>query len=197
MQYQRSTRTRMAAATAGVVVLSFVALASAQSTAPGPQRFTASAALVNHVPGDQAVSVDITIDRWSTDDERQALLKTFHQGGTTALQDALEGSDTVGTLRTPDGTSWDLHYAAQTRHGDDGRRIFLATDAPVQLWEVYDNTGGTDSPFSFLEIRMDEDGGQGRLARGSDVELSADGKHLQIDDYATQPVPLQKVRRIE
>lgn len=194
MQYLRSNRT-LIATSAAMAVLTFVALASAQP--PAPQRFSAFAALVNHVPGDQAVTVDITIDRWSTDDERQTLLKTFHQGGTLALQDALEGTDTVGTLRTPDGTSWDLHYAVQAPLGDDGRRIFLATDTPVQLWEVYDNTGATDTPFSFLEIRMDEDGGQGRLARGSDVELSADGRHLQIDDYATQPVPLQKVRRVE
>jgi hypothetical protein len=195
MQNQRSIRTLIAALAAGVVVLSFVALASAQSSAP--QRLTAFAALVGHVPGDRSVTVDITIDRWSTDDERQTLLKTFHRGGTQALQDALEGTDTVGTLRTPDGASWDLHYAAQVRLGDDGRRIFLATDVPVQLWEVHDNTGSTESPFSFLEIRMDEDGGQGRLARGSDVELSADGKHLQLDDYGSQPVPLQQVRRVE
>lgn len=195
MQFLRSIRTLIAASAAGLVVLSFVALASAQS--PSPQRFRASAALVGHVPGDRSVTVDITIDRWSTDDERKTLLKTFHEGGIPALQDALEGADTVGTLRTPDGASWDLHYAAQARLGDDGRRIFLATDTPVQLWEVYDNTGSTDSPFSFLEIRMDEDSGQGRLARGSDVELSADGKHLQLDDYAAQPVPLQEVRRIE
>ena len=195
MQSLRSIRTLIPAVAAGVAVLSFVALASAQS--PEPMRFQAFAALVNHVPGDQAVTVDITIDRWSTDDERQTLLKTFHQGGTQALQDALETADTVGTLRTPDGASWDLHYAVQARLGRDGRRIFLATDTPVRLWEVYDNTGATDTPFSFLEIRMDEDSGQGRLARGSDVELSADGRHLQIDDYASQPVPLQKVRRIE
>ena len=194
MQHLRSTRTLIAALAAGLAVLSFVTLASAQSA---PQRFRASAALVGHIPGDRSVTVDITIDRWSTDDERKTLLKTFHEGGIQALQDALEGAGTVGTLRTPDGASWDLHYAAQTRLGDDGRRIFLATDTPVQLWEVYDNTGATDSPFSFLEIRMDEDSGQGRLARGSDVELSADGRHLQLDDYASQPVPLQEVRRIE
>lgn len=172
------------------------ALASAQ--AQTPQRFRASAALVNHVPGDKGVTVEITIDRWSTDDERQALIKTFHQGGAQALQDALEGTGTVGTLRTPDGASWDLHYAVQAPHGDKGRRIFLSTDQSVELWEVYDNTGATDSLFAFLEIRLDEDGkGQGRIARASDVELSSDGRHLQLDNYAAQPVPLQNVQRIE
>lgn len=194
MQYQTSIRTLTAASALALVVLSFVTLASAQTT---PQRFTAFAALVNHVPGDKSATVEITIDRWSTDDERQTLIKTFHRGGIEALQDALEGTDSVGTLRTPDGASWDLHYAAQAPLGDDGRRIFLATDTPVQLWEVYDNTGSTDSLFSFLEIRLDEDSGQGRIARGNDVELGADGRHLQIDDYAEQPVPLQKVRRVE
>lgn len=195
MQNLTSIRTLIGASVIGLTALSFVTLASAQSQSP--QRFRASAALVNRVPGDQAVTVDITIDRWSTDDERQTLLKVFHRGGIPALREALEGTDTVGTLRTPDGGSWDLHYAVQAPLGRDGRRIFLATDSPVQLWEVYDNTGATDSPFSFVEIRMDEDGGQGRLARGSDVELSADGRHLQLDNYARQPVPLQEVRRVE
>ncbi len=195
MKNQISRRTLLGASTFGLLALVFAAFASQAQT---PQKLTASAALVNHVPGDKSVSVDITIDRWSTDDERQGLIKTFHRGGVTALQDALESTDTVGTLRTPDGTSWDLHYAVQTRLGRDGRRIFLATDAPVQLWRVYDNTEATSSPFSFLEIRLDDErGGEGRLARASDVELSADGRLLQLDDYAVQPIPLQNVRQVE
>lgn len=195
MKNRTLNRILLGASTAGLLALVFAALASQAQT---PQRLAASAALVNRVPGDNSVTVDITIDRWSTDDERQALIKTFHQGGIAALQDALEGADTVGTLRTPDGTSWDLHYAVQTRLGDDGRRIFLATDSPVQLWRVYDNAESTDSLFSFLEIRLDDErGGEGRLARASDVELSADGRLLQLDDYAVQPIPLQNVRRVE
>jgi hypothetical protein len=178
------------------LALSFVAMQEAR--AQEPLRLRAYGIQTGQVPGDRASVVDLNITRWSTDEERQNLIKTFRLDGMEALLDALQDTEAVGTLRTPDSIAWDLRYATQTRLENGGRRIILATDRPIGFWELYENSRSVSYPFTLIEIRIDEDGrGEGRMSVATRVELSPDGKHLQLEDYSAQPVLLKSVRRVE
>jgi hypothetical protein len=138
--------------------------------------------------------VDITIDRWSTDQERDELLATLKSKGPDALLTALRENPPAGTIRTPDTVAWDLHFARERATEDGGRRIFLATDRPIRFWEAANLTRSIHYPFTLLEIRLDKNGhGEGKLSVATKIEVSRDGKDIELEDYATQPVLLQDV----
>lgn len=190
-----SVRTLIGAPILGL--LAFIFLENPSAQAQEPLRLRAYAVQTGQVPGDRASVVDLTITRWSTDDERQDLIKIFRMNGSEALLDALQETDTVGSLRTPDSTAWDLHYATQIPLEGGGRRIILATDRPIGFWEVYENSRSVSYPFTLIEIRLDDDGrGEGRMSVATRVELSPDGKQIQLEDYSAQPVLLRNVRRV-
>src|SRR5687767_13131452 len=85
----------------------------------GREVFTA-VALSTGGPRSNAVAgqLDITIERWSTEAERQRLLSTLGKGQTSMLE-SLRDLPRVGSIKTPGNLAWDLHYAHQMR-GEDG-----------------------------------------------------------------------------
>ena len=72
------------------------AFVSAQSNIAGPEKFTAFAVdMSNTAPRVNTTTVDITINRWSTDAERDKLRETLSKGQ-DALLSALEKLPVVG-----------------------------------------------------------------------------------------------------
>ena len=148
------------------------------------------------VPGGQAGFVLITIDRWSTPAERQALVEAFQQKGQDGLLRALQKTPRVGVLRTPDRLGWDLRYAVEIPTEDGGRRILLATERRIGFWEASQSPRVSDYPFTLIEVRLDaESKGEGRMAMATKVSRSKDGQHIELENYGTEPVRLQNVRR--
>src|SRR5262245_7056180 len=62
----------------------------------------------------RAGTVQIAIDRWSSEEEGDALLDTLRTRGADKLLSTLQETPRVGTIRTPDRLAWDLHYATET-----------------------------------------------------------------------------------
>ena len=100
----------------------------------------------------------------------------------------------AGFIRTPDRLGWDLHYATETPTDDGGKDIVIATDRPIRFWEAANLTRTLRYPFTVIEIHLDKDGkGEGRMSVATKVSLSKDGKTLELENYSTQPVILEKV----
>ncbi len=78
-----------------------------------PEDFTA-VAIANNNLASGAGTVLISVDRWSTDAERDRLVAVLREKGPRALLDALQDIRSVGRIRTPDSLGYDLHYAYQT-----------------------------------------------------------------------------------
>src|SRR3712207_3817094 len=108
--------------------------ASARQDAPAPEEFTALAVTMGNVGPAQPSTVDISIRRWSTDEERSGLVTTLVEKGADALLDGLRKNEPVGRIRTPDSVGYDLRYAPQAPHEGGGRRIVIATDRPIGFW---------------------------------------------------------------
>lgn len=142
-----------------------------------------------------AGQLDITIDRWSTQSERQRLLSTLGKGQ-TAMLEALRALPAVGRIRTPGELGWDLHYAHQVTGEDGGRRVFLATDRPISVWEAVNRPRTVDYPFTFVELRVNNHGeGEGKLSLATRVIASEDGRFVHLENWETQPIALSEVRR--
>lgn len=160
-----------------------------------PQKFTAFAV---NLGGPRTASgtaqVEITINRWSTDAERERLLAALEKSQDEALG-TLRDLKPVGSIRTPTSLAYDLHYANQTRGEDGGRRIFLATDRPIAAWEAVNRPRTIDYPFTFIELHMNGGEGEGKLSLATKVIAS--GRTIQLENYALQPVQLNQVRLVK
>ena len=140
-----------------------------------------------------ATQVDIVVQSWSTDAERARLLEAMKKSQGSML-DTLRDLRKVGFIRTPGSLGWDLHYAHQAPGEDGGRRIVIATDRPMDIWEVINRPRTVDYPFIFIEMRINDDGeGSGKLSPATQVIASGDGRFVHLENYDTQPVQLNKI----
>lgn len=138
--------------------------------------------------------VEIDVDRWSSDQERDSLLDVLRTKGENSLLSSLQETKRVGFIRTPDRLGWDLHYASETPTDDGGKDIVIATDRPIRFWEAANLTRTTRYPFTIIQIHLGKDGkGEGRMSVATKLSMSKDGKTLELENYSTQPVILEQV----
>ncbi len=138
--------------------------------------------------------VMITIERWSTPEERNQLIEAFKTGGQDALFKVLTKLPKVGYIRVPQTTAWDLHYAYQWPQPDGGRIIIIGTDRKVGYREARSSYRTMDYPFELIQMKLDKDNrGEGKLSYATKISLSKDGTHVELENYDTAPVTLQKI----
>jgi hypothetical protein len=158
------------------------------------ERFTALAVNMSNVGRTGANQIDIVVERWTTDEERDRLMAIFKEKGSDALLEALRKTRRVGSISRPGSLSYDLHYARELPQPEGGRRIVLATDRPVGFWEATSGARTLDYPFTLIELRVNKEGrGEGKLSIAT--KLTLNDNVLVIEDYANQPVMLNDVRK--
>ena len=156
------------------------------------EEFTAVAIANNNIQTG-AGTVLISIDRWSTNAERETFVATLRNKGPQALVDALQDTRPVGRIRTPDSIGYDLRYAFQTPGEDGGRRIVIATDRPIGFWEAYNRPRTVDYPFTIVQMQIGPDGrGAGTLSEFTKVLASGD--NIYLENFASAPVMLTDIR---
>jgi hypothetical protein len=161
---------------------------------PKPYRFTAFA--INMGSGPKAFTVDIVLERLSTDEEREGLIAAFVEGGQDKLLPALQKiRPRVGFIRTPNSLGWDLQYAWRFVNSDGTSRLVIATDRRIDFWEARNQPRTIDYPFTIIEMRLDAKGeGEGRLAAGTKISKSRDGKTIELENYGISPVALNNIK---
>src|SRR5512138_1181327 len=121
------TRRRVINATSAVALCAVAAIAAAQ-TIGKPIRMSAWAVNMSNVATGSNATIDIKVDRWSTEAERKQLIATFFEKGQDGLLRALQKAPVKGRMRLPGymgpdprnvRLGWDLRYAWQVP-GEDG-----------------------------------------------------------------------------
>jgi hypothetical protein len=170
--------------------LTLVACAARTQPSADARDFTAFAV---DQTGGGAGTVQITVNRWSTDGERQRLIGILQEKGPDALIDALRDIPSIGTIRTPDSLGYPLHYAHREPLPEGGEKIVIATDRPISFWEQVNQPRSIDYPFTVIQMQMNPDGvGEGRLLAAA--RIIAHDNIIEVENYAIQPVVLQQVR---
>jgi hypothetical protein len=161
---------------------------------PKPFRFTAFA--INMGSGPKAGMVDIVIERLTTDEERQGLIAAFVEGGQDSLLKALQKvKPRVGYIRTPNSLGYDLQYAYRFANSDGTSKVIIGTDRPINFWEARNQPRTMDYPFTIIEMRLDKEGkGEGRMAAGTKISKSKDGKTIELENYGISPVALNEIK---
>ena len=147
--------------------------------------------------------VDITIDSWSTAEEREHLITTMLEKGSGALLKALQKAPVKGrfripTARPPDphhlSLGLDIRYARQVPLPDGGKRIVLAMDRYIGFAEARNQPRSVDYPFTLLQIHIDGTGkGEGKMAVATKISFDKDKKQIELENYASEPVRLNNL----
>lgn len=177
----------------GMLVL-LGAIVSTPTLAQQPVREEFTAFAVNMNAGAANV-VQIVVDKYSPDGDREALLKVFVDKGQDELLKELLKRPRLGYIRLPNSLGHDIHFAMQRPLPDGGRRIIVVTDRPIGNFEARNQTRSMDYPFTMLEIHFDKSGvGAGKMSTGTEIVKSKDGTHLELDTWQNQPTMFTQVK---
>jgi|SRR3954465_2640339 len=170
---------------------------AAQSNSP-TEKFTAFAVNVsNMTPRAQTTPVDITINRWSSDADRDRLLSILHEKGQDALLEALQKMPVVGYINTPGSLRYDLHFARQHDEAEGGRTITLATDRYIGSWEAANRPRTIDYPFTVIQLQLDKDNkGVGKASIYTKI-TATDHNSIELENFANEPVMLNDVKSVK
>src|SRR6202035_1230892 len=111
---------RISAVTAGLTAAAAITLVAHAQTMGTPERFTASAINMNR---GAAGNIDIVVNRWSTDAERDKLMTVMREKGPEKLLDALQDMPRMGYFRSGSSLGWDIHFARRAPNPDGGERV--------------------------------------------------------------------------
>ena len=182
--------TFVVAAIAAAAVLTVVAAAQTLGT---PERYTAAAFNVNN---GAAGTIDITVNRWSTDAQRDTLMKVMREKGPEKLLDALQDMPAMGHFGAPGNLSWDIHFARKVPLPDGGERVILITDRRIGFWEAANQPRSVDYPFTVIELRLNRDGeGEGKMSIATKIIMDSEANIVTLENYETSPVRLTNVKR--
>jgi hypothetical protein len=179
---------------AAALIMSAATLVAGAQTLGTPERYTATA--VNE-SGRGTTPIQIAVDRWSTDKERDALVSTLLDQGADKLLAVLQDTPKVGFISSSaGGLGWDLHYARKTMLPDGGEQVILATDRPLGYWEESRQLRTVDYPFTIIELRIAPNGeGEGKLSLATKIIANKESGTIVLEDYGTQPVLLMAVKK--
>ena len=175
-----------------------VAAPSAQSNLAQPEKYTAFAVDTSiTAPRANTSPVDITINRLSTDTERDQLLSVFRQKGQDGLLEALRKLPVVGYINTPGSLKYDLHFARQRAEVDGGKMVFLMTDRFIGAWEAVNRPRTIDYPFMLIQLQLDKDGnGVGKASIYTKITQAKDGT-IELENFSSQPVMLNQIKKVQ
>ena len=167
----------------------------AQSRRP-VERLLATSVNMSNVGSANAGRIEIVLERWSSERERDELIATLKDKGGDALLSKLQKMPRVGYIRDANGGSvgWDLHFARERKLEDGGRQIILATDRPISAWEAFNRPRSADYDFTLADIRFDGDGkGVGKLAVAAKISTDDKTGKIEIENFSSEPVRLTDV----
>ena len=173
-----------------------IATTAAQTNAPA-ERFTAFAVnMGGSISRTGAQTVEIVINRWSTEAERDRLLSALQEQGPDKLLDALQAVPRLGYIRTPDSIGYELHYARKTAGEEGGEHVVIATDRYISFWEAANRSRSIDYPFTVIELHLNRNGeGEGKMSLATKITADRTRQTIILEDYGTQPIQLNNVRR--
>jgi hypothetical protein len=183
-------------ALAGVLVVPFIA---STASAKEDETLRLRAFAINMNNGARTGTIDIVIERWSTPEEAASLKATLVEKGDEKLLSALQKvKPRCGFARTSNSLGWDIYFARETPLPDGGRKIDLATDRPVSMWEARNSGRSMDYQFSLAEIRLPATGkGQGKAIPRAKLTFDPKTNTLEIENWESEPVRLNEITVIE
>jgi hypothetical protein len=188
---------RIAAVCACVVGLVVAGRIDGRAQAPAKhETFTAKTVNMS-VGAGQDLKIDVF--RWSSDDERAALLAALKDNNEKALATAIQKAASLGTIWTNESLGYTVKYAYRDTMSNGSERVILATDGRPgswsgQIWKPL-HASAADYPFTVIELRLGRAAtGEGKMSLASKVVADDAAKTIALADYDTSPILLRPVK---
>lgn len=160
------------------------------------ERFVATATSIATPGPTGAGIVEMVVERWSTDAERDQLTKALLEKGPEKLLETLQKMPRAGYIRTPNSLGYDLRYARKMAMDEGGEHIVMATDRYISFWEAVNRPRTIDYPFTLIEMHLGRDGmGEGKMSLFTKIVYEKKKNQIVLENYQSQPVLLTQIRR--
>jgi hypothetical protein len=163
-----------------------------KNTAPESFRINAQ---MTDTPGGVAASMTLQIDKYTPDDQHQAIEAALKSGNNAAFLDALKKAPVVGALKMGE-RSIPIRWARQQMQGDR-RRVAAVTESPIFFF----GAGAVDAKptegydVGALEFTIDSVGvGKGTMAGAAKMK-SGGPTGIEVDTYSGKRIELTTVTR--
>jgi len=142
----------------------------------------------------QSTRMTMQVDRWTTDEEKQALYNTLKEAGSDALLAAMRKT-IVGYIWTTNSLRYKLNIAS-TFQTEKGRTVRLITERPITFAEqVAGAPRSRDYEFGVIEFTLDEKNkGEGVIFPTAKVGIDEKG-NLTVESLGTGPQKLMSVKK--
>jgi hypothetical protein len=179
-----------------LLVAAVTALAAAPAAAKEPELLRLRANAIDLNNRVRTNTIDIVIERWSTEEETASLKAVLVEQGGEKLLGALQRvKPRCGYVRTSTSLGWDIYFAREVELPGGGRKISLGSDRPISFWEASNNPRSKDYEFSLAEIHIGADGkGEGKAIKAAMVSFDKERNTLEIENYQREPVRLSQVQ---
>src|SRR5207302_10069076 len=104
----------------------------------------------------RSFNITINIESYSSPEDQSALIDAFSAGGHDRLVEALSKMKSKGRVAITGTIGYQIAYI-RTFATENGRKIRLITDRPIQFREAYANARTTDYDLSAIELNLDKD----------------------------------------
>lgn len=150
------------------------------------------------LPGEVPLDLTMNVDRWSSAEESDRLMRLLVEGGPDALEDGHRGIG-AGSIVPPGDSRWPVwrvDIASSAPHPDGGRIVRLVTAQPLFFAAGW-TASSSVREVAVVELVLDAQGrGEGTLTPW--VKLTTDGLGrvaCQAPRHARPPLRLVGVRR--
>ena len=159
-----------------------------------PKRETIQAqAMGQSTAAGKTFNVTVSINSYSTPDDQKSLIDAFSQGGQAALSKTLSKMKSKGRVAVTGTLGYGIAYV-RTFPTEDGRKIRLITDRPINIAEARNGGRSNDYDLSALELNFSNDKSKssGTLIIGLRVKVDKDNQ-LVFESYGSGPWQLVNV----
>lgn len=179
-----------------LVLVPWALLHAAQEKEPKPKKldetYTATA-LVRARGASAMVSLTVTIEAYSDDDEVDRLAQLLRTQGSDGLLREIRNMKEKGRI-TPAGRIGGEVKVIRSRRTEKGRLITMVTDRRIAFLEQYFSTRSRDYEFGFLQMEVldDKAGGEGILLAATKIAFK-DDRTIELEHLGIDPVRITNV----
>ena len=189
----RSRKRIKAIASVVALAVTMLLLSRVDTLAQRSEHITATAMGTSSQLG-RTVNIDLLINSYSTDAEKNILVAAFVSDGNNGLVNALDKMPARGRLSIPGTLGYDVNYIRQFRNPDGSRVVRFVTDRPISFQESWAMTRSADYNVTMGEItiRRNQSASTGTLLPATKVKLS-DDKEIEVETFGN-PWKLTNIR---
>jgi hypothetical protein len=168
----------------GFLFLVLTGIGATAQAQKGPMTIQATAKGTSTQLG-KIYNVNIHIDQFSTEDDRQSLIAAFKRSGQQGLVDVLEDMKPKGRVRfASGGVGNDIKYIFEMPSEKGARRIRLVTDRNLAFGELYHGTRSRDYDVAVIDLVLTPDGkGSGRVLPACKIRMNKKKQQIEVETY--------------